>query len=75
MPWLSILKGLIGVVNAIAKYLSDKQLIDAGEARAVSKSLQETIKTIRRADRAADNIDDSADGVLQDPNNRAANDD
>lgn len=35
MGWVSLLSGLLKIVNLIAGYVKDKQLIDAGKAEAI----------------------------------------
>jgi hypothetical protein len=50
--WLSLITGLIKLANLIAGYASDRQLISAGEAKAVSEGLDATLKTIDLANRA-----------------------
>lgn len=37
--WLSILSGVLKLANMIAGLMKDRQLLDAGEARGVAKSL------------------------------------
>ena len=39
MPWLSILSGLLKLAGAIADIVRERQLMDAGEARGLAKSL------------------------------------
>ncbi len=53
MSLLSILSGLLSLANKLAEYLSRKQLIDAGEAKAIAKGLQETHERIIKAKEAA----------------------
>lgn len=40
MGWLSIAAGLLKIVNLIAGYLKDRQLIDAGKAEAIVEGTQ-----------------------------------
>ena len=39
MPWFSILSGLLKLAGAIADIVRERQLMDAGEARGLAKSL------------------------------------
>ena len=41
MGWLGLLKVLLGLASNIASIIREKQLMDAGEAKAVAKSLAE----------------------------------
>lgn len=49
MDWLAFLGALVSIANAVAKYLGNKQLIDAGKAEAVSTQLQGALDAIRSA--------------------------
>ncbi len=68
MGLFTILKGLLGLAGAIANYIKDKQLIDAGQAIAISNTLKEANEQIVKADNARRNVDVSR--VHDDPNNR-----
>lgn len=39
MPWFSILSGLLKLAGAIADIVRERQLMDAGEARGLAKTL------------------------------------
>lgn len=39
MPWFSILSGLLKLAGLIADIVKERQLMDAGEARGLAKSL------------------------------------
>lgn len=39
MGWLSLASGLVKLLNIVTGYMKDKQLLDAGDARAISRSL------------------------------------
>ncbi len=39
MSWLSIAKALLAALHVVASMLREKQLLDAGEGRAVARSL------------------------------------
>ena len=44
MPWLSILNGLLTLANFAAKVVHDKQLMDAGAAKANLKAIKNAQK-------------------------------
>lgn len=67
--WFGLLKGLIGLASHVAKLMADKQLLDAGQAIAISKTLEKANAEIVKADNARRNIDVAS--VQDDPNNRA----
>lgn len=52
---IAILKLLLELASLTAKYLHDKQLMDAGAAKAILESLNEADNQIRIAKRAMDN--------------------
>lgn len=69
MDFLVLLKGLVTLVNSIAKYLSDKQLIEAGVAKATLEGLQDVQDRMAAARDAIANVDSLP--VDKDPANRA----
>ena len=68
--WLAILRLVLVVAEGVLKYVSNKQLMEAGEAKAAARALEESNKIILRA-LAARRIA-TADPVLSadDPYNR-----
>lgn len=64
---LSIAKTLLGVVSWIAKYAHDKQLLDAGEYKAIARANEEAFNNLTIAINAR-----RSNGVPEhkDPNNR-----
>ncbi len=46
---LSVLKGLLTLANALASYLSNKQLLDAGADQEALKHTQEVLKNVKKA--------------------------
>ena len=75
MVWLTVLKALLGFASSLAGYLRDKQLLDAGEAKAISIQLESSLDALDRATkarRAAVAKFDDANGVPddEDPNLR-----
>jgi len=57
------LKGLLSLANYIAKYLNDKQLLDAGEYKAIARNNEEALNTIRAAQEAQSAVSD--DGAFR----------
>ena len=75
MNWLAILRALLGLAGTLSNYLREKQLLDAGEARAIAEGLknaQEATTKAREARRNAVRKFDDSDGVPDesDPNLR-----
>lgn len=70
MNLLSVLKGLLTLANLIAKYLNDKQLLEAGEYKQIAKSNEEALNAIRKAQDARANLKHDAGSVWDDPANR-----
>lgn len=53
MPWLSLLSGLLQLVNVLAGYVKDKQLVDAGKAEAIVDGMQHVSAMVDDAARGA----------------------
>lgn len=73
MGWIALLKAVLGFASALAGYLRDKQLIDAGEAKAIVAQLESSLNALDRARKARANAvaDYDANGVRdEDPNLR-----
>lgn len=75
MAWLRILEAVLGFARNLVGYLSDRQLMDAGEAKAVASQLESSINAVQRAKSARANAVakfDDANGVPddEDPNLR-----
>jgi len=75
MNWLALLKGLLALSNSLTEYLRNKQLLEAGEAQAISEGLQnaqDAIQKAREARNTAVREFDKRDGVPddEDPNLR-----
>lgn len=49
MGWLSLLKAVLSFARILADYLRDKQLMDAGEAKAISAQLENSLHALERA--------------------------
>jgi len=75
MAWLRILEAVLGFARALAEYVERKQLMDAGEAKAIASQLESSANVLRNArmarDNAVSNFDDNG-GVPddEDPNLR-----
>lgn len=62
---LTVLKGLLSLADVLAKYLHDKQLLDAGAYKSIAENNSDAIKKITAADLARRNLV----SVQDDPNN------
>lgn len=69
MSWFTVLKGLLGLANYVAKYMADKQLLDAGQYKEIARNNEKALKNIAAAQRARDSISPD-DSLHDDPNNR-----
>lgn len=68
MTWLGVLTAVLGVAEALLRYLHARRLIAAGEAAAAARHLRETMDAIDRAQalgRRFDRLDDGDIGRLQ----------
>lgn len=73
MSWLALLKAVLGFARALTTYLDRKQLMDAGEAKAIARQLESSLNALDRARKARANAvaDYDANGVRdEDPNLR-----
>jgi len=52
---IKLLSAILSLASAIANYLKDKQLMDAGEAKAILKGLNDADKAIAKANVARAN--------------------
>jgi hypothetical protein len=68
---LTFLKGLVALVSSVAKYLSDKRLIELGAADSVLKGLQDAEDAITRANTARANANSVP--ISEDPDDRSRN--
>lgn len=64
MPWFSILSGALKLAGLIAGYLKDRQLMDAGAQREVSKMLGEITHRAGIADQVRAEIAGMSDNDL-----------
>jgi len=49
--WLTVLSGLLKLANALAGWLQDRQLIEAGKAKALKEVTDEALDVARYAER------------------------
>ncbi|OQW34126.1 MAG: hypothetical protein A4E20_11875 [Nitrospira sp. SG-bin2] len=54
MNWLALITGVIKLVSALADYLREKKLMDAGEAQAIVAGNAETLKRLEDARKGRD---------------------
>ena len=54
MTWLAFLNFLLSLANAVAKYVGDKQLMDAGSAATIARNLNASLSILDRAKKARD---------------------
>lgn len=64
--WFSVLKTLFSITDAVAKYMHDKQLLDAGEYKAIAKGNADAVDKINAAISARANA-----SSMRDPNDAA----
>tara|TARA_R110000824_G_scaffold11785_3_gene51722 strand:+ start:2143 stop:2358 length:216 start_codon:yes stop_codon:yes gene_type:complete len=67
---LTLITGVFKVLESLLGYAERKQLMDAGEARAVSAHLVLGSKQVEKAIAARRAVDHTPSGVSNDPNNR-----
>jgi len=68
MDVVALLRLFLSVAGYIAKYISDKQLMEAGVAQATLEGIENAKNAIARANAARANVDSVP--VDADPNNR-----
>jgi hypothetical protein len=51
VQWLAVLRGILGLARGIMGWLQDQQMLDAGEAKAIRESLDETLELVEYASR------------------------
>lgn len=44
--WVALFRAILALLNYVAEIIRDKQLLDAGEALAITKALADTAETI-----------------------------
>lgn len=71
MNWLLLLKSLLSATASLTKWLGDKQLLDAGEAKQIVKALTKERGRVENAINVRNNIKFDTDSVRDDRNNRS----
>lgn len=69
MNWLAILRSLLGLCFSLTEYMKNKQLLEAGEARAIAEGLRnanDIIIKVRKARSDAELDFDKRNGVPDD---------
>lgn len=54
MTWLAVLRLLLGLADTVLGYVREKQLIEAGEAKAIAANLKASIDVMEKARKARD---------------------
>ena len=70
MTWLKLLGALLSIADALAGYLANRQLLEAGEAKATAEGLRKAHEAIKRAQDARRGVSTDPDSVRDDPFNR-----
>lgn len=70
MGWLSLLKLVLTLSASIAEIVEDKQLLDAGEAKNVAKTLREQNERVEKALTARRDVKHDPDSLRNDLNRR-----
>jgi|ETNvirome_6_1000_1030641.scaffolds.fasta_scaffold227698_2 hypothetical protein len=52
MSWVALLRGILKLGSILARIIQQKQLMDAGEAKAVSKGLEDATSKMDKASKA-----------------------
>lgn len=61
MGWVSFLSTLLAIANTIANIIREKQLLSAGEARAVERSVAELAQRLELGKQIARRIEELSD--------------
>lgn len=67
---LGLIKALLSIASSLSEYAQQRQLIDAGEAKALLRGIKDADEAIARAARIRAGVDHSPGSVRDDPNNR-----
>ena len=70
MGWLSVLGGLVKLVNVVLGIVERKKLMDAGSAKAIASTNQVVLKHVEEAMAARRGVKHDADSVRADPDRR-----
>tara|TARA_R110000765_G_scaffold395478_1_gene489211 strand:+ start:368 stop:598 length:231 start_codon:yes stop_codon:yes gene_type:complete len=61
MGWVALFRGLLKLGSIVSRIIQQKQLMDAGEARAISKGLQDATSKMDKASKAIRDLRGSSD--------------
>ncbi len=61
MGWVALFRGLLKLGSIVSRIIKQKQLMDAGEARAISKGLQDATSKMDKASKAIRDLRGSSD--------------
>ena len=64
MTWLAVIKLLLSIANTIAKFIQEKQLLDAGESIAVAKSMAELSRRLDVVEQVRTEVEAMSDDEL-----------
>lgn len=67
---LSLIKSLLSVVSSLTRWAETRQLLNAGEARNVLRSIDAANANIQKARDARASVKHDIDSVFNDPHNR-----
>ena len=56
--WLSLITGLLKLVNSFTSFLERRELVNLGKSAAIRGGLEKTLENMEKADEAADAIHD-----------------
>lgn len=62
MEWAAIISALIKIVAGVTDYLSRQQLLEAGQAQAIAKGLQQTLDNLEKAKHVKEELAARPDG-------------
>lgn len=68
--WIGILSALISLIGSITNYIREKDLMDAGQSKALNDSLENIFKIIKDARASRSSVLHDDNSVRDDKNNR-----
>lgn len=63
MSWLSVITGFVKLASALARWAGDRQLIEAGVAKAVAEGTTNTLAMVEKARKVKDALAGDTDYV------------
>lgn len=67
---LALIRSLLSIVGSLTAWAQQRQLIQAGEAQAVLRGIEDADQAISAAYAARDRVRNDPDSMRDDPNNR-----